>query len=65
MPHADSIVLTLIVEMLGSHENLAEMDGGIRDLLGPRQTGCGLGERGVASISDGVNPRLETTTVQR
>ena len=43
---------------------MGEIDGEIRDLLVPRQTGFGFGERGVAPTSDGVAAKFETAAVQ-
>ena len=50
--------------MLGGHGNLGEIDGEIRDLLVPRQTGFGFGEHGVPPTIDGVASKLETAAVQ-
>ena len=62
--HADSVAVTVLVEMLGGHGKVGEIDGEIRRLLVPRQTGSGVGEPGVAPTIDGVAAKLETAAVQ-
>ncbi len=44
---------------------MGEIDGEFRGLLGPRQTGSGVGEPGIAPTIDGVAARLETAAVSR
>ena len=50
--------------MLGGHGKVGEIDGEIRGLLVPRQTGSGVGKPGVAPTIDGVAAKLETAAVQ-
>jgi hypothetical protein len=50
--------------MHGGHGKVGEIDGEIRGLLVPRQTGSGVGEPCVAPPIDGVAAKLETTAVQ-
>jgi hypothetical protein len=50
--------------MLGGDGKVGEIDGEIRGLLVPRQTGSGAGEPGVAPTIDGVAAKLETAAVQ-